>query len=350
MRSPWPAALWVALALPAGCGSTPAATTPRPPPGARVVIFEGTCDASGAVPLDGHLFVVADDEDNVLRVYDADRGGPPLSVTDVSGALALPIVGKKRPRPAEMDLEGATRLGEHAWWLASHGRNARGDVRRERLKLFATTLPAGGTALDLVGHSYDRLLDDLVSAESLAPFGLATAAQLAPKEPGGLNIEGLTATPDGQLLLAFRNPVPRGRALLVPLLNPDELLRADDADPARRGGVEVRARLGEAIQLDLAGQGVRSLSWWRGRYLIIAGAVGSGGVSHLYAWTGGEAAPAASSADLSWLNPEGFFSSDERDEVLLLSDDGEVEIDGKACKRLKDPARKRFRGVWVAPP
>src|ERR1041384_1457792 len=44
--------------------------------------FTGMCDASGAVPLDDHLFAVADDEDNVLRVYDADRGGSPLGAAD----------------------------------------------------------------------------------------------------------------------------------------------------------------------------------------------------------------------------------------------------------------------------
>jgi hypothetical protein len=39
------------------------------------VVFEGTCDASGAVPLDARRFAVADDENNVIRIYDAERGG-----------------------------------------------------------------------------------------------------------------------------------------------------------------------------------------------------------------------------------------------------------------------------------
>src|SRR5687768_3371800 len=34
----------------------------------RVVTFQGTCDASGAVELDDRTLVVADDENNVLRV------------------------------------------------------------------------------------------------------------------------------------------------------------------------------------------------------------------------------------------------------------------------------------------
>lgn len=49
------------------------------------LIFTGMCDASGAVELSRDLFAVADDEDNVLRIYDANRGGAPLSSSDVSG-------------------------------------------------------------------------------------------------------------------------------------------------------------------------------------------------------------------------------------------------------------------------
>src|SRR5690606_32840314 len=72
----------------------------------RVLWFEGACDASGAVPLDKHRFVVADDEDNVLRVYHADRGGPPLARIDLSPKLAL-----RKQKKAESDIEGATRVG-----------------------------------------------------------------------------------------------------------------------------------------------------------------------------------------------------------------------------------------------
>lgn len=53
------------------------------------VRFEGTCDASGAVPLSASSFAVADDEDNVLRVYDAERGGGPLYAGDISLGLGL---------------------------------------------------------------------------------------------------------------------------------------------------------------------------------------------------------------------------------------------------------------------
>ena len=40
---------------------------------------KGICDASGAIALDEEHFVVANDEDNILRVYRSDTSGTPVS-------------------------------------------------------------------------------------------------------------------------------------------------------------------------------------------------------------------------------------------------------------------------------
>ena len=124
------------------------------------------------------------------------------------------------------------------------------------------------------------------------------------------------------------------------MLNPTELVHEG-----------ARARLGEPRLLDLGGLGIRSMSWWRGRYLIISGGTASEATSRLFTWRGGDDAPVPVSAvDLTGLNPEAFFTPEQADEILLLSDDGSLPLDGVECKRLKDPARKRFRGVWVRLP
>src|SRR5687768_14366417 len=63
-----------------------------PAVGARdgeIVTFEGTCDASGAIALDTRHFAVADDEDNVLRIYDAEAGGAARASFELSSALSL---------------------------------------------------------------------------------------------------------------------------------------------------------------------------------------------------------------------------------------------------------------------
>lgn len=324
-----------------GCGAT--STAIEPPPSAsrpsRAVVFEGMCDASGAVALSRDVLLVADDEDNVLRAYDADRGGPPLWSADVSEALGIPLEGKKRPHHPEIDLEAATVIGERAYWLSSHARNSRGKRKAERFVFFATTVPPPNAAdrVEVLGQ-YEGMLDDLIADERYARFDLAAAAERAPKEPGGLNIEGMTATTDGELLLGFRNPIPGGRALVVRVLNGPRVVAGDDA----------AARFGAPMQLALDGQGIRSMSWWRGRYLILAGDAGPGGASRLHTWDGhGEASPVP--VDLSAFNAEGFFSPEERDEILVLSDDGSTLVDGAACKDLEDASRKRFRGVWVNP-
>jgi hypothetical protein len=302
--------------------------------GGTEVEFLAMCDASGAVALSRDRFAVADDEDNVLRVYDAGRGGAPLEAVDLSPALDLPGKKKASKKQPETDLEAATRLGDRALWLTSHGRNSKGKLQPSRLRFFATTAPAAG-APAITGKPYAGLLDDLLAAPALARFGLAEAATLPPKQPGGLNIEGMTARPDGRsVLIGFRNPVPGGRALLLPLLNPLEL--PDGA----------RARWGPPVQLDLGGLGVRALSYWRGRYLIIAGPMDAG-PARIYTWDGKSAAARAAAVDLAGINPEGVFSPDERDQVLLLSDDGAVEVAGTPCKQLKEAGHKRFRGRWI---
>jgi hypothetical protein len=299
------------------------------------VFFYGMCDASGAVPLEDGRFAVADDEDNVLRIYDSGRGGAALGAVDVSAALELPM---KKKGPAEADLEAATRLGDQALWLASHGRNSKGKRDTGRLRFFATSTPSPGGTFMPVGRPYKHLLDDLLSAPALRELGLAIAEQRAPKAQGGLNIEGMTARPDGKsVLLGFRSPLVDGRAIALPLENPLGLLRGE------------RARFGAAQLLDLGGLGVRSLSWWHGKYLVIAGAVDREASARIFRWDGkGATATAVPDLDLSGLNPEGVVSFEDRDRVLLLSDDGELAtIGGEPCKRLADASRKRFRGHWL---
>ena len=56
------------------------------PAGERLV-FRGAGDASAAVAISSDMFMVADDENNVLRVYRAGRGGMPVFSYDLTGFL-----------------------------------------------------------------------------------------------------------------------------------------------------------------------------------------------------------------------------------------------------------------------
>lgn len=301
----------------------------------REVFFTGMCDASGAVALTRRTMLVADDEDNVLRVYDADQGGAPTSQFNLSGLLRLPAKHAREGAP-EIDIEAAARIGDRAYFITSHGRSSRGKLKPERLRFFSTNAPEDG-ALSLQGEPYSDLLADLLQEPQLARFNLLAASLFPPKAAGGLNIEGMTARVEGGVFLGFRNPIPEGRALLVPLLNPEGLVSGQ------------RSRFGNPITLDLGGLGVRGLSFWRGQYLIAAGSFDATNASKLFLWQGGDHALPVTVPDLHKYNPEALFTPEGRDEIMLLSDDGSSMVGDVQCKHLSNASRKRFRGVWLKP-
>lgn len=329
------------------CGRAPAAAPETKPPvvgsapalAAGDLVFQGMCDASGAVALSENVFVIADDEDNLLRAYDTQSPGAPLWMVDVAPALGVegkpPKPGKPAKGAPEIDIEAATRVGDIALWLTSHGRNSSGKAKPERLRLFGTSLPAQGSDLRVVG-TYDKLLDDLFADPRLARFGLREAAELAPKTKGGLNLEGMTKRREGGVWIGFRNPIPDGKALLVPLLNPEAVLTGSPT------------QLGDPRLLDLGGRGVRALSLQGDRYLVVGGAFDGAPGSQLYTWDGeNQAVP--SSADLTGLNPEGFVTTSGSRKTLVVSDDGSELISGTECKRLDQTSQKRFRARFITP-
>jgi hypothetical protein len=305
----------------------------------------GACDASAAVPVGPALFVVANDEDNVLRVYHSDIPGPPVQTFDLTPCLA------PDPKREEADIEGGTWLGDRVYWITSHARNKNGKKKPARYQFFAVEFVLREDDLELrcVGEPYTRLLEDMLADPRLERYGLKAASELPPKEKGALNIEGLCATPDGRLYVGFRNPIPEGRALVVPLENPAELVEGTAA-----------AKLGEAFLLDLGGLGIRSIKYWARRrtYMIVAGQFGGDEPgegenvsSVLYRWSGdaGETPVRVEGIDLSDFNPEAQVIYPQQDSSFqLLSDDGNADVGGSRCKDLDDAGEKRFRSRWLA--
>ncbi len=332
----WAAAAAVACACACGGGGGEVAVAParRPEPPieptaglSEPLIFTGACDASGAVPLSGSLVAVADDEDNRLRVYDSARPGAPTAVVDTA-----PVMADARGKHPEMDLEAAARIGDRVYWLASHGRKKSGKPAPSRLRIFATDLAAAG-GLTFVGTPYERLVDDLAALPGL---DLAAAAERSPSDEGGLNIEGLDETASGQLLLGFRSPVPGGLALVVPIENPAAMVERGE-----------RAVLGAPIRIDLGGRGVRAMERDGARHWIVGGGTGARALeAQLYAWDGRQGARAIAGVRFGDLNPEALARVAGR--LLVISDDGERPMGATRCKKLKDPAARRFRASWVA--
>jgi hypothetical protein len=292
------------------------------------------CDASAAVALDGQHFAVANDEDNPIRVYRADEGSLPIQTFDFSKEVRVD------PKKPEMDLEGACWLGEKIFWISSHGRNKDGEVRPSRQVLFATTCTKTAKGFDMkpVGRPYRLLLADLIREPRFASLRLAEASKLAPKAAGALNIEGLCATPEGKLLIGFRNPVPQSQALLIPLDNPEQVITGQ------------RAKFGEPILLPLDGLGVRDIAFWRGEYLIIGGPTDGKPQSSLFVWDGKAQPKKVSWLKLGNFNPEALIVYEGRTNAFqVLSDDGTRRVGTEPCKELKDPKQQRFRSMWVQP-
>lgn len=305
------------------------------------VVFQGMCDASGAVPLSNDLFMVADDEENILRIYDATKGGFPVDAFALADGIKNSAArsGKQSPDLGigkELDLEAATSVDGLSFWLTSHARNKSGHHKPERFQLFALSYNAGNDRLELYGKPFDGLLDALIEQPELAPYRLDKAAKRAAEDDNAVNIEGMTARREGGVYIGFRNPVPQGQALIVTLENPKSVVQGN------------APKFGKSVTLDLNGLGIRGLSFWNDAYIIAAGESGDGTRATLYTWQGGNSAPQTMEIDMpSDFNPEAFFSPDDRRQFMVLSDDGGLKNGKSSCKNLKDPRRKSFRGIWL---
>lgn len=294
--------------------------------------FRGLANASAAVRVGEDRFLAGCDENNVLQLY-RNTGGDPVASFETSQWLGLTT------RNGEADYEGAARLGDVVFWLGSHGRNKSGERRPDRQRLLAVRVVEsagdGSITLNPVGEPVATLVEQMAAAPTLTRFGLADASRRPPEEPGGLNLEGLAAGPGDSLWLGFRNPVPEGKALMVPLENPLEVVAGRPA------------RFGEPRLLDLGGRGIRDLVWTGRDYFVIGGAAGGGGKSQLYRWAGDASAPLpVGKAFPKSLNPEAVvvFGSPESPRLLVLSDDG-----GRTANETWNFARRTFRAVWVVP-
>ncbi|HEU0208949.1 MAG TPA: DUF3616 domain-containing protein [Candidatus Udaeobacter sp.] len=281
------------------------------------VIHPAAPDGSAGVASGTSHFIDACDEDNFLRLYPSDTDAQPKMLLDLNQLLGFP---KHDGGFKECDLEGAARIGDRIYWIGSHSRGGKkGKVEPSRQVLFATKVTGADeeTKLELIGKPFKALQNALIDDEKLKSFKLDVAAGKKPEDSGGLNIESLCADGDS-LLIGFRNPVPNGKALLVPLKNPTDVIDSGAAP-----------MLGDPILLDLKGLGIRDMARWRDGFIVVAGDFRDrkegAQPSRLFQWSGKSGdAPTPLNGDLKDLNPEGLVvygeGADAR--LQLLSDDG----------------------------
>lgn len=292
-------------------------------------VFGGIANPSGGVALNADEFIVADDEDNQLRIYNRNQPDKPVQAIVLSKVFKGVI---EDGEDLEIDIESAAELGGTYFWLGSHSTSRKGKNRPARQRLLAISIDEK-KHVSAVGKIYTDLLDDLENDERFEVYQFDKAREIQPKAIGGLSIEGLAATPERTLLIGFRNPLAGGtvkdevlvnaKALLVELHNPFEVIQGEAAE------------FGDPLELDLGGFGIREITGWHGDdYLIIAGPYHANEASEeraaelfrMYQWTKstGKLSEIQDSA-LAGFNVEAaIFYPGNNSEVQLLSDDGKL--------------------------
>jgi len=302
---------------------------------AQLTEYYGTCEASAAVAVGRSHFLVADDQDSVIRLY-ARNNPKPIMEQDFSTDLGI-SPEETDPKKRKTDIEAAAAIGTRVYWLTSHA----GTWETGR-RFFATDIVAQGadSKLKFVGV-YKDLRRDLNESELANAYALKNDNANDPAKPGGVNIEGLAATPDGKLLIGFRNPIPENKALIVRFDNPEEVLAHQNANPP------AIAKFGKAYLVDLDGLGIRSLERLGTSYLIVAGSYLDCPCLSVRLWSGVDGqkpriVPLPLLADTARdFRPEAMFVIPRSNRVQLLSDDGDVPRLRKTCKG--DPAKRRLR-------
>lgn len=308
----------------------------------------GASDASAAVDVGGGYAVVANDEDNTLRLYSRTASGAPVKTWDLDSKLDA---------DKEVDIEAGTRVGNTIYWTGSLGNNKDGEYKSDRNTVFTTTVSGSGAATSLTfGKAYHKLRDDLVAWDKANGnhygFAAGTASGEIPKEIDGFNVEGLEFAPGSTTTayVGFRAPlapaVPGGKALIVPVTNMDKVVTG------------TKAVFGTPIELNLGGLSIRDIRKnAANQYLIIAGSWAADDNSDpyaLYQWDGVAGHAPVKRLDLPTTDAGGWESVVEVPDlsaagarVQLVTDDGDADLygDGTQAKDLDHDEWKKSRAT-----
>ncbi len=308
------------------------------------IYHAGVADGSTGVAVDNDYMFVADDETNVIKLFNRNNSG--LSLYQFNAGSYLNLSG------TEVDIEGSFRSPTNPnriYWIGSLSNSKSGEARADRNRIFATDIVGTGAnaTLSFVGY-YSSLRSKLITwgDNNGYNFTAKAATGIEPKRIDGFNIEGLEMGPDGTTLyIGFRAPyVGSGtnKALICPLLNFETWFN--------NGTPSGTPTFGAPIELNLNNHGIRSLGKnAANQFLIVAGSYAADGTFALYSWNGlASSAPLALAVDLTDLKPEGIVtvpaSLSGTFQVDLISDLGSNEIynDGVENKEVSAAQQRKF--------
>lgn len=331
-------------------------------------------DASAASPVDDDYMFIADDETNVIRLYNRHYSGQSVDSLDIT-VDAGGVSGE------EFDMEASSlsvkdNAAKRIYWIGSLGNSKKGALKPYRNRVVATDITGTGANSKLAVKSYsENMRPALISWGDACGWNFtASAAEgMIPKRIDGFNIEGLAVAPQGEMAyVGFRAPcVPvkgtmpaasnRLYAVVAPVTNFEAMMNVS-------GKSDVSPVIGEPVLFDFGGLGIRSMERvGTAGYLIVAGLYQGGGTPAVYLWDGvvpanSGAAPIVSGSGITKLeldmsdlvqassdggvegHPEALMAEQSGNvlTIHLICDNGTVDYygDGTEAKSLIQPYKK----------
>ena len=252
--------------------------------------LQGSCDASAMADVGGGYFYVADDENNILRLYNSQLSGMPLRTVNAEGFAN----GSE-----EYDVEGATVSddGKTIYWITSLANSKKGKEKPYRNRAFTTKINGSGAEATLTSGAYsEKFRDAMIKFGDDNGWNFSASASFAnsmiPKRIDGFNVEGLTLKTNGNgaAYIGFRAPcVPkkgvtptssnRKYAVMATVENFEQIFSGS-------GKSSTTPQVGAPVLFDFGGLGIRSIERVGDYYVIIAGLFEGGGTPKAYLWDG----------------------------------------------------------------
>lgn len=315
----------------------------------------GIADASAAIPLDENYMLIANDETNILYVYDRRQSGLPVKTFDINGGNLLGLTDGSSGNWKEVDIEAAAasrNIANRIYWIGSLGNGTDGDLKPNRDRIFATNISGTGVATSVTAAgTYGSLRTALINWGNTHGYNLSASAQNghAPKTIDGFNVEGMVFAPDGTTMyIGFRAPlVPvanRTKALIAPIQNFETWFNngAPSGSPA----------IGAPIELTLGNRGIRDIiRLSNGTYVIVAGSYNDNAIPAIFRWSGiaGQEPLLIPSFSLTGLNAEAVLpvvqsGTEVFDKLQIICDNGDHVYynDGIVAKDLPNDSHKKF--------
>jgi len=261
------------------------------------------CEALGE-----SLFVGGDEGVEMVRLETRDDGKryEEANAIDLRTWFDLPMPQppKGKKKVPEVDLEGMAfdpnrqglwLLGSHSWKRGKAKPSeddapnlaALSDLKPDGNRFFLGFLPLreknGNWRLDDAGKEHQgrrakmldcdatrsALLDEMRKDKLFEPF--VGAKQPVPGKDNGVDFEGITVAPGGQVLVGLRGPVLRGLAVFLELAPVEAGVAGAKADRVQLDTIGPGGRRYRRHFLDLRGNGIRDLCWHDSGLLILAG-------------------------------------------------------------------------------